>query len=302
MRWVLTATSLVLALTLQVAPARAEESDAEAAIGLPGTLGLSGMQDLVDARSLELSIRAGTRYQLLVEGQDFDGAVRLERDRTRHEFVAYAGGSVLELVDASIRYPWVYDSEDQDFRGARDIDDSDTGWGDVDLAAKVSLELGPVDVAPYVHGRFPTGEPATRDLIEFTYGVAATFSLLNEYLGFHANLAGFQREEGLSAIRYRLGASFVVWTEPVALVRLYAYADGIEWEGSADSDLDLELGAQAILFDLLTLELGGSVRLIEAGFLDESVKRELRGERGVLDRHFSADRTWTLQVGVGVIF
>ena len=139
-------------------------------------------------------------------------------------------------------------------------------------------------------------------MAELEYGAAGTFTLLNEHLGLHANLAGLQREEGLTALRYRLGVSFVAWSDAFMLLRLYAYGDAIEFEGSAQSDMDLEVGAQALLAEFLTLELGVSLRLLDAGFIDDTLKRELRNQQGVFDRHFDDDGTWSVQLGVGFLF
>jgi hypothetical protein len=275
------------------------------AINFPGTLGLGGMQDMVDARTPEdfIALRAGVRYSVLVEEQSFDGALDVTRERERHAATFYAGGSLLGLVDVSIRIPFVYDKEDRSINGFPDpAADYDKGWGNISLAGKVTLKLGPVEVAPYLHGLFPTGEPAVEDLAELEYGVAGSFFLLNDYLGVHGNLAGIQIEGGISALRYRVGASFVVWSTRPLLLRVYGYGDGIEFEGGADSDIDIEFGVQALLFRVITVEIGASVRLLDAGRLDDTVKDDLAQDLGVLDEHFDDEGTWALTFGAGIAF
>jgi len=302
--------SLLFALAALAAPVLADDEDdggggggAAEAIKLAGTIGLTGFRDMVDARVPDgLSIRGGIRYDLLVVDQDFSGAVRATRKADRHEFTLYGGASLLGLIDAAARIPYLYTDDEINRRGLVDRDaDEDIGWGDFDLAAKVALEVGPLDVAPFVFGRFPTGEPDVRDLAEFHYGAAATFSFFGDFIAAHANLAGVQIEEGLSAFRYRFGVSLVGVATSALLVRVYGYLDGVEFEGRADSDIDLELGAQAILFELITVEVGASTRLLDSGFLDDSAKEALAGQN-VFDRHFDDDGTWQLQVGVGVVF
>ena len=234
-------TKLLLALLLVLCPvglAHAEDgdekdSDAARAIALPGRLGLTGFNDMVDARTPKLiSVRAGLRYDFDIQERDFDGAVKATREKVEHELELYAGGSVFGLVDVSARLPYVFRREENALRGVADFADRDRGWGDFDLAAKVTLNCGGFfSVAPYVHGRFATGEPEVEGLYSGTYGVAATASILNDYLAVHGNVAGFQQEQGLSSLIFRAGVSFVAWSDDMLLLRVYGYADGIEDEG-----------------------------------------------------------------------
>lgn len=294
----------LLLLLPGVAPGRAEESDsaAEDAIGLPGFLGLAGFQDMVDARVPGLlSVRAGLRYDLFVTEQDFRGSVDAKRDLEQHDVGAYVGVSALGLIDAAIRLPFVYRRDDVDLGNAVDQFKTryDEGWANLDAAGKVSFDLGPIALAPFVFGRIPSGEPDVRDLARFEYGLAATFSILDEYLAVHGNLAGVQVEKGLQAFRYRAGASIVVLATDLVLVRVYGYGDGIEYEGRADSDFDLDFGVQAILLQMFTLEVGTTVRLVDAEFLDDDLKDDLTASG--ISSHFDDDGTWGLHLSAGVI-
>lgn len=279
------------------------ETDAARALRLSGRIGLTGFQDMVDARTpATVSLRAGIRYDLGVRSLDFNGAQKAVRDKQVHDFSVYAGGSLLGLVDVAASIPWSYRVDDTDLRGARDFVERDRGWADFDFAAKVSLDVwGPLTLAPYLHGSFPTGEPQVRDLLEFEGGVAATLSLFNHYLAVHGNAGGFLQEEGLSALRFRAGVSAVVWSDPGLLLRVYAYGDGIEYEGRPSTDIDLEFGVQTILFGFISLEAGASVRLLDAGYLSKTTKRSLRNAN-VFDRHFDDDGTWNLHFAAGVVF
>lgn len=279
------------------------EKDAARALRLSGRVGLTGFQDMVDARTPgTISLRAGVRYDLSVQDLDFNGALNANRTREVHDVGFYAGGSLFGLVDVAARLPYSFRRDDNNIKGFRDFVERDRGWADVDLAAKVSLNVwGPLTVAPYLHGRFPTGEPSVRDLLEFEGGVAATVSLFNHYLAVHGNAGGFLQEEGLSALRFRAGASLVVWSDPGLLIRTYVYGDGIEYEGRANTEIDLEFGVQTIVFGFISLEAGASLRLLDAGYLSKTAKRSLR-QANVLDRHFDDDGTWQLHLAAGVVF
>lgn len=298
-------TRYALALVALLAgAARAEDSKAARAVNLPGNLGLAGMQDMVDARVPKLiAVRAGLRYALQVRDQDFRGAVDATRELERHDVLAYAGASLFGVADAAVRFPFIYRRDDTDLHGVREQFRAryDEGWGDLDVAGKVSLGLGDwVTIAPFAFGKLPIGEPDVRDLGRFEWGAAATISVLNQYVSVHGNVAGLTEEEGLQGFRYRLGVSLVpVATDPV-LVRVYAYGDGLEYEGRANSDFDLDFGLQAILFKFFTIELGSSVRIVDAGYIDDTLKDTLRAE-GVFDRHFRDDGTWELHLSVGVV-
>lgn len=297
-------TAALVAWALACAsPAHALESDAEAAINLPNRLGLAGFQDMVDARVPDLlSVRGGLRYDAFVQNRDFDGAVEAEIDREQHDFGAYVGVSALGLLDAAVRFPFIYRRDTAEVDGLPDPSGSyDQGWGDIDVAGKVAIGLGPIVLAPYAHGRLPTGEPDVGEVAELEWGGAATFSILNEYVAVHANLAGLNVEGGETAFRYRLGASVVVLATDALLLRVYGYGDGIEYEGHADSDFDIDLGVQAIVMKIFFVEVGGSVRLVDAGKIDDEVKDGAGAAIAAVDRHFEDEGTWGLSLAAGVV-
>jgi hypothetical protein len=163
----------------------------------------------------------------------------------------------------------------------------------------VAFGLGPVVLSPFLFGRANSGEPDVEDLARFEYGVAATFSIL-DYIGIHGNLAGVQVEEGLEAFRYRAGVSIVALATDALVIRAYGYGDGIEFEGAADSDFDLDFGVQTIIMSIFTLEVGTSVRVKDAEFIDDDFEEGLEAQ-GIFDRHFDDEGTWGLSIVAGVI-
>jgi hypothetical protein len=264
---------------------------------------------MVDARVPDglYSIRGGARYDVTVIERQFEGALDATLEQTHHELGLYVGASFLEIGDIGVRVPYVWDRAELTLDGGPSPGKTGrNGWGDLELAGKVSLDLLDFGVArlvlaPYLLGSVPTGEPEVEDLWEAEYGAAATLSMLNEYLSVHGNVSGLQREHGLSAIRYRVGAAFVVWGDHNAVLRLYGYADGIEYEGQANSDINVDFGAQGLLLEFITIELGASVRVVDGGFVDDDLDDELDAI-GVLDRHVDDEGTWNVQLSLGFLF
>lgn len=291
-----------LCALLLAAPALGGESSASKAVGLPNHLGLCGFQDMVDARVPSLlSVRVGLRYDLQVSRQEFTDSVGAVRDLERHDVVAYGGVSALGLLDAAIRVPFVYRRDDTDLNGVADQFRAryDEGWADLDFAGKVAINLGPIDLSPFVFGRAPSGEPDVEDLARFEYGAAATFAPI-DYFAVHGNLAGVQVERGGQAFRYRVGVSIVPFATDALVIRAYGYGDGIEYEGSADSDFDLDLGVQTIIMSIFTLEVGTTVRVEDAEFIDEELEEGLNAG-GIVTRHIRDEGTWGLSIVAGIL-
>lgn len=293
------------------AAARADEgtgSNAEQAISLPGNHGLIGFGEMVDARTPGLfNLRGGTRYLLTVRDRDLEGGAADLSERTkRHELYTYVGLSLFGFLDFAGRIPYLFESKEQNVLGQPDpstADDDDKGWGDVDLAAKVSLSVGWFTVGPYVLVKLPSSEPSVDDLAGADYGVSGTFTLFSQYLTFHGNLYGIQRETGFTGLGYRLGFALVLFATDDFLVRSYSYVDGQEYEGTAKSDIDATTGLQGILFGTLTAEVGFAYRVVDAGFVDDELRRSLRGTNGPnLSRRFQDDGSFAFYFSVGTSF
>ncbi|RMG13884.1 MAG: hypothetical protein D6731_11270 [Planctomycetota bacterium] len=280
------------------------DSAAEPAIGFSGFLGLAGFQKMVDARIPQglFTVRGGARYDFFLRQLDVDGTSNAaDVDVERHEVSLYAGGTVLGLVEAALRMPYVEEKIDYDYLLGPDSDTNNSGWGDADFSGKITLSIGPFDVAVYATGALPTAEPDLEDVLDYEWGAAATFSTLNEHLSVHGNVGGLHEDGGLSALVYRVGGAFVAWADNTAVVRLYAYADGVEWEGSAGTDFKIDFGVQALVLDIITLEVGSSVRLIDADKLDDDVADEL-ALRSVVSDHFDDEGSWSITAAAGFLF
>jgi hypothetical protein len=301
-----TSPRAALVLLALASPALALESEAEPAIGLSNNLGLCGFQDMVDARVPGfLSLRASLRYDVGVRQQEVrDEGGRVVREREEHGVTAVVGASAFGALDAAIRIPYVYRRDDTDVRGAADRSRAryDEGWSDIEVAGKLSYTFGGLlTMGSYAWGRLPeSGEPDVGDIASFEFGSAATFSLLNEFLALHANLSGLQLEPGAFAFRYRVGVSFVFVTTEILTIRAYGYLDGLEHEGKANSDVDVDMGVQVILWKMFTAEVGTSVRLVDSGRIDDSLRKDLAAER-IADRHFDDEGTWGLSLVGGVL-
>ena len=301
------ASCLVLALPWAVRAEEGTGAASERAIALSGARGLTGFMDMVDARTPGLlSIRFGTRYIVSVRDRNLEGGqAGVNQREERHALFTSGGVSLFSLLDVGARIPYLFESEDWNVKGQADLPDdgSDHGWGDFDLAAKISLPLGWFTVAPFATGRFPIGEPQVRDLAQLDYGASATLTLFSQYLSFHGNLYGIQRETGLSAFGYRLGLAGVPLATDLLLLRVYSYVDGLEYEGQAGSDLDLVFGVQAIVIESITAEVGVGVRLIDGGHTDDQLRRAIRNNSAVSGtRQFQDDGSWTFQLAVGTAF
>ena len=69
--------------------------------------------------------------------------------------------------------------------------------------------------------------------------------------------------------------------------------------------IDLEFGAQTLLFGTFTIEVGASLRLVDGGHVGTDLKRQLRDLQGAtnfISKQFENDGTWAVQVGIGTVF
>jgi hypothetical protein len=118
-------------------------------------------------------------------------------------------------------------------------------------------------------------------------GGAATATLLDSRLAFHVNVDGSFRDN-TQALHYRVGTSVVPIATNVILLRPFAYLDGRAFiRDASGGDLRVAAGAQALLFDFLTLQAGFDYR-----FLDDSEPSKNSTDKG----------TWAFDIGAGVAF
>ena len=268
-------------------------------LNLANRIGLTGFGDMIDARVPDetIALRGGIRYRLQVSEQEVDAG---DREREVHEFPLYVGASLFGLLDAGLRASYLVRDEDFNVNGGPDGEDSESGWSDFELGAKGSIDLNPFAIGAYGQGRIPLDHDVTR-LAYLDVGLTGTFALWDDRIGIHGNVGGIFIEEGAQALRYRVGASLVPLATDFLTLRAFAYLDGLEYEGSADSDIDLELGAQGILFGFLTVEISAGVRLVDSGYVDDHLRDELDAV-GLVDRSLDDDGTWELELGAGLQF
>jgi len=252
----------VLSVALARSPARAEDSDVDTARGFSSSFGLTGMRELIDARApRDLNVRLMTvasydRIEL--------SSPRLSRrtDRLRDELIG--GVSVLGALEGGARwFPFEHELVLDRPTGAAATRTRRHGAGDLDLAAKASLELEPVSLAPYAVLHLGVGEPAVQESTQLEVGGAFTLELAERFVGLHANLAFVEREAGRRAFRYRIGASGVLVATEDVVVRVFAFADGLEEGGARGSDVFLDAGVQAKFGPYLSVSLAVLGRVLD---------------------------------------
>jgi hypothetical protein len=272
----------------KAADASSDEGVADHAIKLPNFYGLSGMREMIDARTPDgLTIRGGVRLQ---QQKESTAGHLIEFDRERLDLQAYAGVALFSFVEAGARLPFEWNKQSKGFRtsGGHDRDDG-SGVGDLDVAAKISIPLGPIALGPYLKATIPTSSSPHFDKHRGgEVGAAASAGLFGQALVFHANVDGGWRDGGWTSINYRFGVSVVPFATKILLVRPYVYLDGKQrLHDQAGSELRVAAGAQALVLDFITLEAGGDYR-----FLNDATAHGLGDDRG----------TWTFEIGAGVAF
>lgn len=263
------------------------DDDADLAVKLPNFLGLSGMQDMIDARiPTGLTIRGGARLEQSKE--NLKGQL-MEFKREQLNLQAYAGVAALELFEVGARLPFEVNrtSKGVKFDGGHTRRKGDS-VGDLDVAGKISLRLGPLAIAPYVMGTLPSGDRRFSREAGGKVGGAVTVSVLKSIVNFHANVDGAWLEGGEWAINYRTGVSVVPLATKILLLRPYVFLNGRQsLARDSGADLRVATGVQALLFDFITLEAGGSYR-----FLSQATPSDLETDTG----------TYSFHVGAGVAF
>lgn len=268
-------------------------------LNLPNRIGLSGFGDMIDARVPKdtVALRGGVRYRAQLSERDVEaGGEELER----HEFPLYAGASLFGLLDAGMRVSYVVREEQIEVNGGSDDELDDSGWADMELGGKVSLDLWLLSLGAYVQGRIPLDTEVTR-LSYVDAGVTGTFAFWDDRIALHGNLSALFIEEGTQALKYRVGVSVVPLALDLVTLRAFAYLDGMEYEGSPGNDLDVKFGVQGIFFGFLTAELSFGVRALDSGYVDDDL-RDALDQAGLADRSVSDDGTWEVELGAGLQF
>ena len=288
-----TLSFLLLAASTALGQEAADPWRPETTVHLAGTHGLTGAGSMVDGRipspflaqPLDGPLGAtSTRFTLR-----YDGALRARRVwaagrratlEEGQQSLRATWGWTVQGIDVAVGLPYTQAGERLLIDGAPDPDRDEQGVGDLTCGLKVAFRIpnffmqswAVAALAPYVIGRIPTGAERVGDEAQVELGVALAgpFGFGVRYLG---NAAVLHLEEGVSAFVYRFGITAVPVARSGLAARLYAHVDGAEFEGKANSTIAVAGGVQALLFDLLTLDLGASVQLFDAGRDDPGVRR-----------------------------
>lgn len=314
--------ALVLFATPVRGQGRAPEAPWQPAVTthLAGAHGLTGFGTMVDGRVPSpflaepdphaplgtYSTRFSLRYDLSVQRRALYGAMRTDASDEHHALTATYGMTVQGL-DFMVGLPYRYELESLDPLGAPGQTDYDDGVGELRLGAKVAFRIpkfffgdwAVAALAPYAHGRVPTSRSAARELGEFDLGVALAgpYGYGFRWLG---NLAWRYREGGLHAIVYRFGGSAVPVASDGFAVRVYGQIAGIDY-GGADSDVDLEAGAQFLFGELLTVDLGVSFRVVDSGFVSRELRHTMAREFWDSVGHVDEEGAFAVTFAVGVV-
>jgi hypothetical protein len=262
------------------------------ALKLPNFYGTSGFGNMFDARTPEgLTIRAGAR--LRQEKEELKGQL-FELHQQELSFDGYAGIALFKVLEVGARLPFQIERSTRGMQlselGGHQRKRND-GIGDLDVAAKVSIDLGgPVSLAPYAIARFPTASKRldidSRSGVEV--GGAMTGELFESVLALHANVSARWLEHGDTSVRFRVGPSLTPLATSVLLVRGFVYLDGEHaLHDNPGTDLRVAAGGQVLLFEVLTAELSGSYR-----FHASTPPQGLKNDEG----------TWSLELGAGFAF
>jgi len=259
---------------------------ADLAIKLPNFQGLSGMQDMVDARVPEgLTIRGGLRMEQ--QKTDLKGPL-LDFSQETFDLQAYAGVAAMKLFEVGARLPFELNHQTEGNRSGGHNRWSSSNVGDLDVSGKIAICFGNLTLAPYALFTLPTGQHRFDDVVGGRVGGAATLTALDSILAVHANVDGAWISGGHWVIDYRVGVSVVPLATKILLVRPYIFLNGKQaLETNPGSDLRVAAGVQGLLFDFVTVELGGSYR-----FLSQATPTEFGTDEG----------TWAVQLGAGVAF
>ncbi len=232
---------------------------------------------------------------------------RYDLSRERATFSALHGLSVRGF-DLALGLPYTVEREALELGGLPGrASERDEGLGTVLVSGKIGLrvprfmfgEWAVAGVSFYAVGRVSTRDD-TSDPAEVEAGVA----IAGPYgygFRYQANVAVVQREGGVTAALARGGASSVPIAVPGLVVRAFGHLVGLQNEGGRRPSIDLELGVQCLLFDHLTLDVVGSVRLLESGFLEPELVHGLRA-LGDEPRHQRGEGAWSCSFGLGVVF
>jgi hypothetical protein len=256
----------------------AEAPHDEPAINLSSLRGLTGMREMIDARTPTgmWHIRAGAYFQYSQTEIDYSGDIR-DFERERWEFTSFVGASFVDHVEVGFHWPFPQFEHTTNKVHAVNapvpdpwptVHDSSTegGGGNFSFAAKAGWTFGPVSLAAYAIGQPSTGARtmAHKEDSFGELGGAGTVSFAKGLFAVHANVSAVElaTRDLRWYMRYRTGFSVAIARSEAVVIRSFLYGEGFAHEAGFHSEYRLGAGVQALLLEHLQLEVTGDGRLV----------------------------------------
>ncbi|HZV02668.1 MAG TPA: hypothetical protein VFF73_38530 [Planctomycetota bacterium] len=244
----------------------------EASIGLPSFFGVSGLRNMVDARTpTRVDLRALLGYDWT--RQDVTGPVA-EKTVDTSEGALTVGASALTFLELGAHFPfYVVKRQTVDvFNQSSEKEESVGRIVSLDLGLKagrsldfITKSLHWLSLAPYmlVHVTGAPGITRLDGFLSFEVGGAATVAVLDDRLSFHLDLAYAHIGVKTAAVRCRLGIFGVpIGVADDLVVRIGGYVDGLSVvkTNTRHDLLDVSFGVQGLLIKYIILEVTGGYR------------------------------------------
>jgi hypothetical protein len=297
-------------LLLLARPARADddgptyehrEETSEPALNLASQRGLTGMREMIDARTPagDVHLRVGASIQASSETIEQNGDVR-SMTLERYELTPYAGASFLGHLE--LGFHWSFPEIEHTVDSVHGIgvpvpdpwpslhkDELVGGGGNPSFSAKAGWTLGPVSLAAYVTGQPDVGSRLMAHKTD-SFGEAALAATIAvaKIFSIHLNLGGRYEETSRLPweVRYRTGFGAVVLENDRYVARMFLYGDGLAREGGIGSDYRLGGGVQLQVGEHFQAEITGDGRLYA----------------GQLVGPFHDDGTFSIGAGAGFLY
>ncbi len=313
-----------LSLLLVAGPARGQDPwQPGIATHLVGEHGLTGFGSMVDGQIPSpllappwptgplgtYSSRTVLRYGAGARHRELEGQLATYEVARERQAITALHGLTVRGFDLAVGLPYRFDDDRFEVEGAPGrLSEQDQGLGAVLVSGKLGLRVpkfmfgdwAVAGIAFYALGRVSTREE-TSDPSEVEAGVAIT-GPYGYGFRYQANVAVVQREGGVTALLARGGASSVPIAGPDLVVRAFGHLVGVQHEGGYRPSIDLELGTQLLVLGHLTIDVVGSVRLLETGFVEPALVRGIREGAGDRVRRVRGEGAFTASFGVGVVF
>jgi hypothetical protein len=181
------------------------------------------------------------------------------------------GFSALGFLDFGFEWnPLEYITNESHAHGTHTTDTT-IGVGDTFLAGKVSLDLPPVAVAPYLIGELVSGARRLEQSFQLEVGLAGTLSFLRELLVLHANVSFDAVSGGHEGLFLRGGVSGVPVAEHDAVLKLTFYVEELALPAFGANQVTVDFSVQLKVFNLFTLAIDLRYQVYEDG-LPEGVR------------------------------